>query len=73
MPHLARDPVMAAAAIVQALPPLIAQETDPADSAVLGVTRMSTGVHIQDVIVMCTLKLYSWTAGRSAASMLCAP
>ena len=49
MPHLARDPVIAAAAIVQALPPLVAHETDPTDSAVLAVTRLSTGLHTWDI------------------------
>lgn len=43
MPHLATDPVIAAAAIVQALQPLVSRETDPVDSAVISVTRLSTG------------------------------
>lgn len=43
MPHLARDPVIAAAAIVHALQPLVSRETDPLDGAVISVTRLSTG------------------------------
>ena len=43
MPHLARDPVIAAAAIVHALQPLVSRETDPVDGAVISVTRLSTG------------------------------
>ena len=53
MPHLARDPVIAAAAIVQALSPLVAHETDPTDSAVLGVTRLSTGLHTWMSQIIC--------------------
>ena len=43
MPHFARDPVIAAAAIVHALQPLVSRETDPVDAAVISVTRLSTG------------------------------
>ena len=43
MPHLARDPVIAAAAIVHALQPLVSRETDPVDGAVISVTRLSSG------------------------------
>ena len=43
MPHLSVDPVVAAAAIVQALQPLVSRETDPVDGAVISVTRVNTG------------------------------
>ena len=43
MPHQTVDPVVAAAAIVQALQPLVSRETDPVDGAVISVTRMNTG------------------------------
>lgn len=43
MPHLTIDPVVAATAVVQALQPLVSRETNPADSAVISVTRFNTG------------------------------
>ena len=46
MPHLTRDPVIAAAAILHALQPLVSRETDPVDGAVISVTRLSTGVEL---------------------------
>ena len=39
MPHLASDPVVAAAAIVLALQPLVSRETSPTDGAVVTVAR----------------------------------
>lgn len=44
MPHLTTDPVVAAAAVVQALQLLVSRETDPVDSAVISVTQFNTGV-----------------------------
>jgi hippurate hydrolase len=43
MPHVGGDPVVAAAALVQALQPLVARETDPNDRAVVSVTRLAGG------------------------------
>ena len=43
IPHLARDPVVAAAAIVGALQALVSRETSPFASAVLSVTRLQGG------------------------------
>src|SRR3954447_13737300 len=43
MPHLGRDPVVAAALLVQALQPLVAREVDPVDNAVISITRISGG------------------------------
>jgi len=43
MPHLGTDPVLAAAAVVQALQPLVSRETDPVDSAVISITQFSSG------------------------------
>lgn len=39
LPHLARDPVVAASAVVLALQALVSRETSPLDSAVVTVTR----------------------------------
>jgi len=57
MPHLTRDPVIAAAAIVHALQPLISRETDPVDGAVISVTRISTGVELLQSIQQHVLRL----------------
>jgi len=43
LPHLARDPVTAAALLVQALQLIVSRETDPADRAVISVTRLRAG------------------------------
>jgi metal-dependent amidase/aminoacylase/carboxypeptidase family protein len=43
MPHLAADPVVAAAAVVAALQPLVSRETSPTDGAVVTVSRFNTG------------------------------
>ena len=43
MPHLARDPVVAAAALVSALQALVSRETSPLDAAVLSVTKFHAG------------------------------
>jgi len=43
MPHLGRDPILAAAQIVVALQSLVARETDPLDSAVVSITTLTGG------------------------------
>jgi amidohydrolase len=43
MPHLGRDPVVAASSLVQALQPLVAREVDPIDNAVVSITRIAGG------------------------------
>ena len=43
MPHLGRDPILAAGLLVQALQGLVARETDPVDRAVVSVTRIAGG------------------------------
>ena len=43
MPHLSADPVVAAAAVVSALQPLVSRETSPTDGAVVTVARFNTG------------------------------
>jgi amidohydrolase len=43
MPHLGRDPIVAASMVVQALQPLVAREVDPIDNAVVSVTRIAGG------------------------------
>ena len=43
MPHLSADPVVAAAAVVSSLQPLVSRETSPTDGAVITVARFNTG------------------------------
>jgi hippurate hydrolase len=43
MPHQGRDPIVAAALLVQALQPLVAREVDPVDHGVVSVTRIQGG------------------------------
>lgn len=43
MPHLGRDPIVAAALVVQALQSVVAREVDPVDNAVISVTRIVGG------------------------------
>ncbi len=43
IPHLVIDPVVAAAAIVGALQPLVSRETSATDAAVISVSRFNTG------------------------------
>lgn len=43
LPHLARDPVLAGAALVQSLQQIVARGTDPLDSLVLSVTQFHAG------------------------------
>ena len=43
MPHLSTDPVVAAAAVITALQPLVSRETSPTDGAVVTVATINTG------------------------------
>ena len=43
-PHLVKDSVVAAAATVMNLQPLISRETDPAQGGVVGVTLINSGM-----------------------------
>jgi amidohydrolase len=43
MPHFGRDPISAAAALIQSLQALVAREVDPIDNAVISITRLSGG------------------------------
>lgn len=43
MPHTGRDPIVAAAALVQALQAVVSRGVDPLDNAVLSVTRLAGG------------------------------
>ena len=43
MPHLGRDPIVAASLLIQALQPLVARETDPIDNAVISITKVAGG------------------------------
>ncbi|MDW8371967.1 MAG: M20 aminoacylase family protein [Geminicoccaceae bacterium] len=43
MPHQGRDPIVAAAALVQGLQSIVSREVDPIDNAVISVTRIAAG------------------------------
>ena len=49
MPHLGADPIVAGAALVQAMQSIITRHLDPLDSAVISVTRFQAG-HAYNVI-----------------------
>ena len=49
MPHQAADPLVAGAALVQALQTLVSRNTDPQEAAVVSVTRFNAG-HADNVI-----------------------
>ncbi len=44
-PHLLRDSVVAGAAVVMNLQPLISRETDPAQGGIVGVTLINSGMY----------------------------
>lgn len=50
LPHTARDPVVAAAAVVMALQTIVSRETSPVDAAVVTVSRFNTGPGAANVI-----------------------
>ena len=43
MPHTCTDPVVCAAALIQALQSLVSRDTDPLDSSVISITQMEAG------------------------------
>jgi amidohydrolase len=43
MPHLGRDPIVAASLLIQALQALMTREVDPIDNAVISITRFTGG------------------------------
>ncbi len=45
MPHLNRDPIVCAAAVVQSLQTIVSRNTDPLNSVVLSISRISGGSH----------------------------
>lgn len=45
-PHLVRDSVVAGAAIVMNLQPLISRETDPAQGGIVGITLINSGMYL---------------------------
>ena len=49
MPHLGADPIVAGAALVQALQTIVTRQLDPLDSAVISITRFQAG-HAYNVI-----------------------
>ena len=44
-PHLVKDSVLAGAAVVMNLQPLISRETDPAQGGIVGVTLINSGMY----------------------------
>lgn len=44
-PHLVKDTVVAASAVVMNLQPLVSRETDPAQGGIVGVTLINSGKH----------------------------
>lgn len=44
-PHLVRDSVVAGAAVVMNLQPVISRETDPAQGGIVGVTLINSGMY----------------------------
>ncbi len=45
-PHLVKDSVVAGAAIVMNLQPLISRETDPAQGGIVGITLINSGMYL---------------------------
>ena len=70
MPHLAADPVVAAAAVVGALQPLVSRETSPTDGAVVTVARFNTGASSAPRLG-CTHCLPNVLASKSHCSLKC--
>jgi metal-dependent amidase/aminoacylase/carboxypeptidase family protein len=64
MPHLAVDPVVAAAAVVAALQPLVSRETSPTSAAVVTVAEFNTGE--PTVCNLCSWLLTSGLCGAVA-------
>ena len=62
MPHLAADPVVAGAAIVSALQPLVSRETSPTDGAVVTVARINTGTDVSECPAVCKKALQGCAA-----------
>lgn len=50
MPHQGRDPLMAGAALVQALQTIVSRELDPLDAAVVSITRFFAGGEAYNII-----------------------
>ena len=48
MPHLTADPVVAAAAVIVAVQPLVSRETSPTDGTVVTVATVNTGLQCSD-------------------------
>ena len=51
MPHMAIDPVVAAAAAVGALQPLVSRETSPTTAAVVTVAEFNTGAALTQTLI----------------------
>ena len=59
-PHLVKDTVVAASAVVMNLQPLVSRETDPAEGGIVGVTLINSGTCFLLMIVTCSsLKLHA--------------
>jgi amidohydrolase len=55
MPHTTRDPIVAAAAVVQALQSIVARNVDPVQGAVVSVTMINSGSAFNIIPEVCTL------------------
>ena len=54
-PHLVKDTVVAASAVVMNLQPLVSRETDPAEGGIVGVTLINSGKLILCMVTWCPL------------------
>lgn len=57
-PHLVKDTVVAASAVVMNLQPLVSRETDPAEGGIVGVTLINSGKLIVNALSLCTVTWY---------------
>ena len=54
-PHLVKDTVVAASAVVMNLQPLVSRETDPAEGGIIGVTLINSGKRSLLTVTWCAL------------------
>lgn len=54
-PHLVKDTVVAASAVVMNLQPLVSRETDPAEGGIVGVTLINSGKLIVNALSLCAV------------------
>lgn len=61
-PHLVKDTVVAASAVVMNLQPLVSRETDPAEGGIVGVTLINSGKLILLMVSWCPLFMLDSTS-----------